>query len=573
MVEKSLKISVVALAFAYSVNFIFLGFLIGPFDYDHLSAYYEIAWRFWTHSPGIPQYNPFLCGGRTLGGDPQIPIFNPIVLLIPILGSTWTIKLELLTQLILGSLGLDRWLKDWGCELSGRLWGIFLFIAGGGVVAKFLVGHVTLGFYLLLPIFFWLSYQLSNSRKFFSKKTVLLYWILFIYSGLYKPNFLIYLVPMLLIETLTRSLLSKNFWGLGHFIVAVIVSGLCNATSELPAFFYFKEFPLRQDTVGAYYTPVYTFLFNLLLPLKTIPKILYGPGYFLQRHEYNIFIGPLGLYFAFQGLKSLKVKRPEIVSLFVFFVVSAWTGFGSFEDKFSFWYPFTWLKTGWPGFTSIRVPTRFWFGSYLSLIVFSAIGFSKTHKKLPTWALLTVGIFPLLITSIVNLSKTTVQATQTQWTISSNYPSQIIQTFGTSSDIYKPIREGKGVINCLRNLAVNESAKLTENDSLHNESTPQVPVKLNWLSWNQVQLSAQSSTPTPVKISINLNSSPYWKFMGNGQIDYKPGGLLTVRGTSGILSGVLVFEQPWVKESIILSLGGYFIVLLFIFFWPKRTVK
>ena len=175
MKEKALKVALAILVFTYLVNFIFLGFFIGPFDYDHLSAYYELAWRFWVQSPGLPHFNPFLCGGRTLGGDPQIPIFHPLVIFIPILGATWTIKLELLAQIFLGTWGLHRWLLNWKVERTGCLWGVFLFLSGGGVVAKALVGHVTLGSYLLLPLFFLLSYRLAEKERDFSKREIFLF--------------------------------------------------------------------------------------------------------------------------------------------------------------------------------------------------------------------------------------------------------------------------------------------------------------------------------------------------------------------------------------------------------------
>ena len=101
-----LKLSLAIVIGTYVVNFAVFGDRIGPFDYDHLSSYYELAWRYWISSPGVPQYNPYFCGGRTLGGDPQVPLFHPGVLLVPLLGPTRVIKLELLMQLALGVYGL-----------------------------------------------------------------------------------------------------------------------------------------------------------------------------------------------------------------------------------------------------------------------------------------------------------------------------------------------------------------------------------------------------------------------------------------------------------------------------------
>jgi hypothetical protein len=41
--EKYLRFALGFVIFLYVLNFLFLGFLIGPFDYDHLSAYYLVT--------------------------------------------------------------------------------------------------------------------------------------------------------------------------------------------------------------------------------------------------------------------------------------------------------------------------------------------------------------------------------------------------------------------------------------------------------------------------------------------------------------------------------------------------
>ena len=55
-----LKFGLGALGLLYVVNFLLLGFEIGPFDYDHLSGYYELAFRFWQQGE-FPGFNPYLC--------------------------------------------------------------------------------------------------------------------------------------------------------------------------------------------------------------------------------------------------------------------------------------------------------------------------------------------------------------------------------------------------------------------------------------------------------------------------------------------------------------------------------
>src|SRR3989338_4794773 len=100
-----LQVGMAVVVAAYAINFLFLGFLMSPFDYDAMASFYEVAWRYWRYDTGLPSFNPFLCGGRPLSGDPQTPLFNPFLLLVPLLGAVWVVKIELLFQLVLGVLG------------------------------------------------------------------------------------------------------------------------------------------------------------------------------------------------------------------------------------------------------------------------------------------------------------------------------------------------------------------------------------------------------------------------------------------------------------------------------------
>jgi dephospho-CoA kinase len=544
---RPLAVALGCLAALYLVNIGLLCTWLGPFDYNHLSTYYELAWRFWTDSPGWPQFNPYFCGGRTLGGDPQVPLFSPIVAFIGLLGPVWTLKWEMLAQLAVGTVALWIWLTRWNVDEAGRCWAALLFAGGGFVVARFMVGHVTLGFYFLTPAYFLLSYRLCDPRERNQLHSGFWLAVLFVYCSLYKPNFLIYAVPPLVVEALLRSTLSRSLRPISVLVMAVAVGGLANAISLLPAADYFALFP-REKGAPAKQIPLTTFFASVLLPLKALPQSWYGPD-FMQRHEYSVFLGPVAIYFFGRGFARLRTLRAEKLALLGFGIFSVFLGLGS-PGHFSILSPASWFEGWWPGFSSIRAPVRFWFGAYLCLVVFSAIGFTWPRNRMRQALIVVVGILPLVGHSAVNLSKVSWFSRGTQAGFPRVYPPTIEQVHAIPDEPFKAVRAGQGVIECVENLEAFRAPDLVPGALL--ATTGPAKVEAVWLSWNRIAVRGTAQAPTDV--SFNFNHHPFWEFEGkNARIVSKPRQRMTLAVDSAF-EGVLVYRQTDVRAGALLSL-------------------
>ncbi len=539
----------------YVFHFGVLGFLVGPYDYNHLSAYYEMAVRFWMQSPGIPHYNPFFCGGRTLGGDPQIPVFHPLILVSTFLfGPSVTVKGELLLQLGLGAWALNRWLTLWKVSPSGRTWGSLLFLGGGFTVARFMVGHVTLGFYFLFPVYFLLSYQATASRRWSKSPSFWLLPILFIYCGLYKPNFLIYAAPTLLFEALLRSLLSKSIRPIGLFCWAAAVGTLACGATLIPSRDYFAHFPRVYDAVFKS-SPFSALVANLFFPLKTVPKAWYGSD-FMMRHEYSVFLGPVALWFAWKSKSDFWRDAGPKLSLAGFAVFCAFLGQGYTENTL---YPFHWFSGWWPGFASIRVPVRFWFGTYLALIVFSAMGFSWPEKRWRQALVVVLGVLPLLAHSFVNVSKVAWYHSGPQSTPPRTFRTSVEHVHEDPDTPYAAIRQGFGVIECVDNVEAYRA-------ELPDSPTP----KMEWLSWNQFRV--RRTFEKSEVLRLPLNHHPYWSSAGHSIVSTL-GEPLSVAVPAGVVTVDLTFRQPLVGLGLGVSLATLLgLCLGGIWFWRKRSL-
>jgi len=495
----------------YAVNFGLLGFLLGPYDYDHLAGYYELAARFWRSGTWLPHFNPLLCGGRTLAGDPQLPIFSPLVVLVPIVGAVWLPKLEMLAQLAIGAYGLRRWLSFFRFGTEAIDVATLLFIAGGAVTARFLVGHVTLGYYFLLPAFFYLSERLAATPWREAGKLFPIYGALFTYSALYKPNFIIYFVPPLVIEHFARAWFTKNPRVVVYLVGALTVMSGLVAVSYIPAGLYFKAFPRLDDFAHA--VPLHTLVANLIMPLRTLPNSWYGPHFF-QRHEYTQFIGPVALYFALRGWQRWPAEfSAQKKSLLVFLLFSTALGMGSNDLQFHLERPFSWFVAWWPGFRNIRVPPRFWFGVSFALIAFAAAGWEAPKNRWRAATVKALLILPLFLSAAYTLSRTTIEAPHSQWSVPRLFPATMSWTAGDQMHSYPILREGKGVLNCLYNLECRQSPAVVPGDNLSILPVTET-VARRWEDWNTIALEAGPASPE--RFSLNLNHAPGWTFVGEG---------------------------------------------------------
>jgi dephospho-CoA kinase len=566
-----LRLALGAVLVAYLITSGVLGFQIGPYDYNHLSAYYEIAYRFWqwgqTHSmQWVAGFNPYLCGGRTLAADPQTPVYHPILLLVGALGPVWALRLEMLVVFFLGTVGLIRWLRWYGLTNEQVAWGALLYTAGGAVVAKFLVGHVTLDFYFLYPWMFYLSYRACDARGQRAYRFYAIYAAVFVYAGLYKPNFVVYGLLPLLVEAILRSILRRSVRPLLLLVAATCISGLVQSASALPAMDFFTRFPRAREHAFVW-APTYAFFSNLILPLKTIPKALYGDFLYLP-HEATLFIGPVAFLFALVGI-SRSPRKPEWQALAGMAFFCFLLGLGFRRHEFALFSPFSWFEGIWPGFSSIRVPVRFWFGAFVFFILLSARGFrlGGQSKRLAVWVL---GVLPLVVFSFYHLGKTVAGQESAL-----GFPRQYGVDFTQQNieDLNRPLRSVQadvGAIECVPNMEIAQARDLHPGSLLQTEGAKDSHNK--WKDWSHAQIQANAVAGQVVR--FNLNHSPYWKWSGSpAAIVSRPGERLALAPKGADLAGELRFEDPLVRTGLVLSaIGWALLLLLFIIAFGRSPI-
>ena len=122
--------------FALAATATFLPFLlnwgvIGVADFDQFATFNQIA--LWWHALGDYRvaWDPFLCGGATLVGTPQVPLFHPNMLLYRLLGPVNGLGASFLPWMLGGFWGMWKLAQQYGLRRIPAAWIATAFVVNG----------------------------------------------------------------------------------------------------------------------------------------------------------------------------------------------------------------------------------------------------------------------------------------------------------------------------------------------------------------------------------------------------------------------------------------------------------
>jgi len=243
-----------------------------------------------------------------------------------------------------------------------------------------------------------------------------------------------------------------------------------------------------------------------------------------------------------------RVTRPEVKALLVWAACSFILGLGSTDAEFHLYSPYSWLTSAWPGFHTLRAPTRMWFGAFTALTILSAIGFKDYQWGWRQTLFWSFGVLPLVASAGVNLSKTFFISEQWQGRAERVLTAPILQTKLSHPDLgLDELRAGRGILDCVDNIQAYR-APLLEEDALSVTTKSTALTRAQWAGWSRIELEAR--TDSPIRIALNLNHSDQWRWEGSpARIDSHNGQPLAIQASDGDLKGTLIFEQPGVTEA------------------------
>jgi hypothetical protein len=329
-------------------------------DWDEYHLYQEVSRQTVTEYFELPLWNPYVCGGMPMFGNPQSRILTPFFLLHLVFGVPPAFRVEIVLHLALAFLGAFLFASASGVRRLGS-------VVAGGVYAfssyfavNLMTGQPVFLATAYLPFIGWLLIRGGNQRE-NEWGIALCVALMFGEGGHYVvPISIVFIVALLIAQahhphpTLVIRRLSK---------IGLLAIGL-SAVKLFPAIELMSRYPRLMSDYSGY--SVGSLLFSLLSRDQTVDAAQPGHSLVYGMDENGVYVGILGVGLAVIGVLAQGRRRWRLVTVFGIFV---WLSFGN-RYGHSVW-SFLHLL---PVYDSMRVAQRFRLVWLLGLALFAGIG-------------------------------------------------------------------------------------------------------------------------------------------------------------------------------------------------------
>ena len=551
--------------FTLAATATFLPFLlnwgvIGVADFDQFAAFNQIA--LWWHSLGDYHvaWDPFLCGGATLVGNPQVPLFHPNMLLYRLLGPVNGLGASFLPWMLAGFWGMKRLAQQYGLRRVPAAWIATAFVVNGFFTGQLGSMHVMYSAFYLLPILFLLNRTVAQRGDW--RALAILPFALAL-PCLYNHHFIAYGFPFVVAhfvlelwpERRASGLLRKLLlYGLGVVLALGILSIFL-----LPNFSWNSEFPRAKP--GEFENPL-SLIQMLLLPYPIL-------DFELQHDPFERYyaLGPVLFLLFLLGLRrrifAQKALRPLVLLAGLAFV----TAIGSLEPfGLPPIVPFDLLKAFVPGYQAIRVPSRFFIVAIPAILLITGLAWQQLidsdrfGPSAQRW-ILAGALVPLLLFHFGYLQFSLFSEERG---VDEVRPAEPAGPFswapaGYSFQMMRVLEPNVGVLDCYEALEVPQAEALRRDRGIVLEADPSVEVER--IDWGELVVRA----PTPSTVRFNFNHHRHWAVVesdGEASIrseNYEP---LMLRIDDGSFARLRYTVPAWTLGTQI-SLASFAFALLF----------
>ena len=350
---------------------------VGVADFDQFATFNQIA--LWWHALGdyTVTWDPFLCGGATLVGNPQVPLFHPNLPLFWLFGPVNGLGLSFIPWAIVGFVGMLLLARDSGLGRASSAWVAVAWVLNGFFIGQLGSMHAQYTAFYLVPLLFLLNIRIARDGYWGALAALPFTLVL---PCLYNHHFLAYAFPFVvghfLVELIVRPIDRSVVRKAGLYFVAIGLTLGMLALFMLPSLAWNAEFPRFKS--GEFEPPL-NLVQMLLLPIQIIP---FDVKHDMFERYYTL--GPVLFAILVAALVRGGARRRSIRGMLIVTVVAFVTAIGSFEPL---GWPtvslFDFLRGYVPGYQAIRVPSRFFINGIPALLLL--IGF-EWQRRAENWS-------------------------------------------------------------------------------------------------------------------------------------------------------------------------------------------
>lgn len=487
--------------------------IVGKFDFDQYVTFNQIA--LWWHAIGDAStaWNPYLCGGSTLIGNPQIPLYHPNLPLYWLFGPVNGLSMSFLVWGAFGYWGMWRLGEQHGLRPNVRAW-----IAAAWTLNGFFIGqlgnmHAQYTAFYTLPLLFSLNRDIAERADRWAIAFIPLALAL---PSLYNHHFLAYSFPFVVAHFLfelwhhrkSDQLLLKG----GVYLAAIfLVIGMI-AIFLLPSLAWSREFPRYQ-------APEFEHPLNLIQMLF-FPVQIYPFERVHGMFERYFTLGPILFWLLVIGVRRGFLFDSSRRTLGWLSVAALVTAMGSFE-VFG-WppvVPFDLLRNYAPGYQAMRVPPRFFINAIPALLLVVGLEWSRRIES-GKWSKkghlgrLAVTLVPLWL---FNVGYIEFKLFEEQVGLYRAQPASISDEFrwapeGHFFSMSTVLAPNVGVLDCYDAIEVPRADALRFDRALVLDSS--VPVKVGRQAWGDLVVhTATRSAAAPTRVQLNINHHRHWRIV------------------------------------------------------------
>ena len=340
---------------------------IGVADYDQFATFNQIA--LWWHALGDYEvaWNPFLCGGATLVGNPQIPLFHPNMLSYRLFGAGNGLGMALLPWMAAGFWSMFQFARVYGLRPKPAGWIATAWVVNGYFIGQLGSMHVMYAPYYLLPAFFLVNRAIARDGCW---RALAVVPFMYAFPSFYNHHFLAYGFGFVLAHFTFEAFASRREPGVVVkailYLVAVGLAIGMLAMFMLPNLSWLAEFPRFKP---ANYEPPLSLIQMLFFPVPIIPFDL--PS---DQFERYYTLGPVLFLLFILSLRRRVFLRPGLGPLLLIGIAAFGFAIGSLESSGGpRILPLDALRALVPPYRSIQVPSRFFINAIPIILLMTGL--------------------------------------------------------------------------------------------------------------------------------------------------------------------------------------------------------
>lgn len=535
------RAAVVALSLVFATAFCWpllehLGDASGRNDWDQHLMYHWVPYETLQNYGQVPLWNPFMCGGLPMLGNPQSRWFSPFFLLHLWLGPELAIQFEIIAHIALAWLGVFVLGRIFGLSRLAAVMPAGVFAGCSAFYLRLAEGQTGTLSYAYLP---WILAAAAFGRPLIAGALLAL---AIGEGGIYSAPHAALALGLL---AMYRSLKDRSTRPLVHLALTATMAACLAAPKLLIVHEWMSRYPRLIDSAEAMHLNLLVdALFWRIQDLNSRPfPDAYG------FHEYGAYLGPLAAGLVLVGIWTRpRAAAPWLLLALLGLGLALGSALGGNQSPWA-------LLHALPLFASQHVPSRFLMLAVLALGMLAGVGLDGFARDAGRWrtiaavVLLGASSFDAALVGPRNLA----YISDGDIDVLPSAAHFIQFRDSDSRRMYSIARANMGALNCYEPLQP-ETEVLGINDAgYRGEQYLLGGGKVTLVDWSPSRLVIDVVAARPDLLIVNQNHDSSWRVVaGRGEVEAH-GGLIAVRVPSGAQQLTLAYRSPRFAAGLVMA--------------------